>query len=99
MGQDDVELWDAGALSLRFRRRPVHVGVATAVEAAEPVAGFAAGIGHRDERDRRIVEWAGGLVIQKFARPKNIVPVDRITNIKRVYFLIASDGLLDITGL
>lgn len=52
-------------LSFTFCRRPIHFGLAAAVEAAEPVAGAASRVGKGDEDDRRVVEGADRLLMHE----------------------------------
>ena len=66
IGNRELALWAKGHPSpFCFRRRPVHFGMASAVEAGEAVAGLPSGIGHRDKGDGGVVERTGGLVVEE----------------------------------
>lgn len=60
------EFWKLSDLSsLGFRRRPIHLRVSTTVIAQQPVPGLSARVRHGDERDRRIIERAGRLIMEQ----------------------------------
>jgi hypothetical protein len=69
--------------------------VAATVEAGEAVTGFAAGIGHGDKRNRRIIEWAGWLIMQQvyFSHHRNRGDVPC-----RLVFFLAGDLFDEVTA-
>ncbi len=52
-------------LPLRFRRRPIQLSVAAAVETGEAVTGFASRIRHGRKGDGGVVEGTGGLIVKE----------------------------------